>query len=276
MLNDYTNALQMRINELIKLTTLNYEQLSTNNNLSSYEYNQQIDEIAELIFRILFYKKQLFRIVNAEEELDHTPTDEEVIKIRHQRLLTDKIMYEEQNSVIDKAIHDIEHQRELSRLINKLENEKFRNQTSIARLNAQLRIFEQKPDLTDGELDIYLQYNKENITFNGVIYIHDTSIDIGTIEYRGPCETKWLGDIGYTINEEYKGNNYAYKALKLISPVIASKGIEKVTITTKKSNIASIKTIEKFGGILTNIIDDEVLSYTCDIKPILEKNHTKR
>lgn len=277
MLNDdYINSLQDRITHLIQLTKTTYEELNTISSPSSYEYNQKIDELAELIFRIMFYKKQLFRIVNAEEELEHMPTREEHTKIRHQRLLTDKAMFEEQISIIDSAIQEIGDDKRFDRLINKLEMEKFHNQTSLAGVKSNLRIFEQKPDLTDGEIDIYLQETEGDITFKGIIYLHNTSIDVGTIEYRGDCETKWLGDIGYTISEPHKGNNYAFKALELISPVIASKGVEKVTITVKKHNIASIKTIEKFGGILTNTIDDDVLSYTCEIKPILENKITKR
>ena len=33
--------------------------------------------------------------------------------------------------------------------------EKLHNQTSLASINSNLRVFENKPDLTDGEIDIY-------------------------------------------------------------------------------------------------------------------------
>jgi predicted acetyltransferase len=275
-MNDYATSVQDRITQLIQLTKNTYERITSNDTLSPYEFNKELDELSELIIRILFYKKQLFRIVNAEEELDHIPTREEYNKIRLQRLLNDKAMYEEQNEIIDKAIKDIGENKKMQRLVNNLEMEKFHNQTSLGAIMSKLRVYEQKPDLTDGEIDIYLNNTEGEISFRGIIYLHNTSTEIGQIDYRGPCESKWLGDIGYTINTDYRGNNYAYKALELISPLIASKGIEKVTITTHEGNIASVKTIEKFGGVLTDTVHGDVLSYTCYIKQISKNNKTKR
>jgi hypothetical protein len=269
--DDYIDSLQDRIAQLIQLTKNTYEKICSSD-LAFYEYNQLVDELAELIFRIMFYKKQLFRIVNFEDNVDYIPTREEYTKIRYQRLLNDKAMLEEQISIVEQAIKDIDGNKKMDRLVNKLEMEKFRNQTSLGGINSNLRVFELKPDLTDGEIDIYLVDNKGDLAFSGVIYLHGTAIEVGQIDYRGPCSDKWLGDIGYTIAEEFRGNNYAFKALKLISSIIASKGIENVTITTYSENIPSVKTIEKFGGVLSGTIRGNVLSYTCEIKPILVKN----
>ena len=88
----YITSLEERIKNLIQLTKNTYERLITNTKLSPYEYKQQEDELTELIIRIMFYKKQLFRIVNSEETLEEFPTREEYAKIRHQRLLNDKAM----------------------------------------------------------------------------------------------------------------------------------------------------------------------------------------
>ena len=273
---DYIESLQQRIAHLIELTKNTYVRLTTDTQISPYEYKKQEDELSELIIRITFYKKQLFRIVNAEENLEEFPTREEYAKIRHQRLLNDKAMFEEQISILDRAIAEIGDNKKLDRLINQLEMEKFRNQTSLGAVMSNLRIYEQKPDLTDGEIDIYLNGNEGDIAFRGIIYLHNTSLEVGVIDYRGPCDSKWLGDIGYTINEEYRGNNYAYKALQLISPVISSKGIDKVTITTYANNAPSVKTIEKFGGVLTDTINNDVLSFTCEIKPVLQQTINKK
>lgn len=266
----YIISLEERITNLITMTKNSYERLNSNTQLSPYEHQKEIDELAELIFRIMFYKKQQFRYVNAEEILYEMPTREEYNKIRHQRLLTDKAMFEEQISIIEKAIAEIGNNRKYERLRNKLEMEKFHIQTSLGNIKSNLRIYDHQPDLTDGEIDIYLNSNEGDIAFQGIIYLHETSIEVGQIDYRGPCDSKWLGDIGYTINPGHRGNNYAYKALELISPVIASKGIERVIITTQKENIASVKTIEKFGGVLTDTIHGDILSYTCEIKPELK------
>ena len=140
--DEYIESLQQRINHLIELTKNTYDRLVTNNDHFSYEYNKQIDELAELIIRILFYKKQVFRITNTEEAPSHQPTKEEQIQLSYKRLLTDKAMYEEQITIIDSTIQEIKDDRKLSRLVNKLEMEKFQNQTSLASINSNLRVFE--------------------------------------------------------------------------------------------------------------------------------------
>lgn len=183
--------------------------------------------------------------------------------------MNDKTMYTEQIDFLNNAITQIDNTRAMERIKEKLECEKFRIQSSLGAVLSNLRIYEQKPDLTDGEIDIYLNSNEGDIAFRGIIYLHDTPLEVGVIDYRGPCDSKWLGDIGYTINEEYRGNNYAYKALELISPVISEKGIDKVTITTYSNNIPSIKTIEKFDGVLKETTLAEVLIYECDLNHIL-------
>lgn len=274
--DNYIVELEKRINKLIESTKIAYTRLQehSSNITSYYEWNIEQDEFVEHIMRILFYKKQLHRLKHAEEELDHHPTDEEYSKIRHNRLLTEKDMYLEQLQLLETAIEQIDSTRALERIINKLEMEKFRIQTSIGSVESNLRVFESKPDLTDGEIDIYI--NEEGNSFRGSIYLHDTGIEIGTIDYRHKCESEWLADIGYTIDPSHRGNNYAYKALKLIEQLIAQKGVELITITVQDKNIASIKTIEKFGGVLTGTVHGDVLRYTCPITPVLEHTTKKQ
>lgn len=274
--DNYIVELEKRINKLIESTKIAYTRLKehSSNITSYYEWNIEQDEFVEHIIRILFYKKQLHRLKHAEEELDHQPTDEEYSKIRHNRLLTEKDMYQEQIQIIEKAIQQIGSGRELERITNKLEMEKFRIQTSIGSVESNLRIFESTPDLTDGEIDIYI--NEEGDSFRGSIYMHGTGIEVGTIDYRHKCTSEWLADIGYTIDPAHRGNNYSYKALKLIEPLIAKKGVEIITITVQDKNIASIKTIEKFGGVLIGTIHGDVLRYSCAIKPILEQSSIKK
>lgn len=274
--DNYIVELEKRINKLIESTKIAYTRLKehSSNITSYYEWNIEQDEFVEHIMRILFYKKQLHRLKHAEEELDHQPTDEEYSKIRHNRLLIEKDMYQEQIQIIEKAIQQIGTGRELERITNKLEMEKFRIQTSIGSVESNLRIFESTPDLTDGEIDIYI--NEEGDSFRGSIYLHGTGIEVGTIDYRHKCTSEWLADIGYTIDPSHRGNNYSYKALKLIEPLIAKKGVEIITITVQDKNIASIKTIEKFGGVLTGTIHGDVLHYSCPITPILEHTSKKQ
>ena len=274
--NNYIIELEKRINKLIESAKITYEKLQekSSNITSYYEWNIEQDDFVEHLMRILFYKKQLYRLKHAEQELDHPPTDEEYSEIRHQRLINDKTMYNEQIDFLNNAIDQIDDTRAMERIKDKLEGEKFRIQTSLGSVNSNLRVYESKPDLTDEEIDIYI--SESNKSFKGIIYLHNTGIEIGDIEYRHQCDSKWLADIGYNISPSYRGNNYAYKALKLIEPLIAQIGVKSVTITVREDNIASIKTIEKFGGVLTEIVHGDVLSYTCEIKPILKKSKIQK
>ena len=52
------------------------------------------------------------------------------------------------------------------------------------------------------------------------------------------------GHIGYTIDEEYRGHNYAYQACLLLKEYVKE---DTLIITCDPNNIASKKTIEKLG-----------------------------
>lgn len=89
------------------------------------------------------------------------------------------------------------------------------------------------------------------------------------------------GHIGYSIRptERRKGyNSYQlYQALKLCNKL----DIKKVLITCNKDNIASSKSIKKFGGILENeVIDptDNILTqrYWINVQDAINKNKPKR
>lgn len=83
---------------------------------------------------------------------------------------------------------------------------------------------------------------------------------VGHIVYRYGTDDqlKYSGHIGYTIDEEFRGRGYAYKALDELLGLIEKK---EVIITCDLDNIASKKTIEKCQVIhkekITGIIDPE-------------------
>lgn len=271
----YIESLKSRISNFIENAKNKYKELrkQSQNMISYYDFNIELDELGNLIEDILYLKKQLARIENAvpyPENPLRSLSDEELSELRHQKLLLDKKVITDQINLLDAAISTLQQDAFMYRLANKLEMEKFRVCSELGKINSELRIYESNPDLTDGEIDIYLKADETKLPFQGTIYLHDTAIEVGVIDYRGPVDSKWLGDIGYTIKEEYRGHNFAYKALNLISQLIASKGIDKVTITTYPTNLPSVRTIEKFGGVLNEGTEDDFLSYTCQIKPVLE------
>ncbi len=82
-------------------------------------------------------------------------------------------------------------------------------------------------------------------------------IVIGKCNLRiGHNEKTYIGgNIGYLIEEEYRGNNYAAKSCDLLFSLAKSHGMENLIITCGPDNIPSYKTCEKCGGELLEIAD---------------------
>ncbi len=84
---------------------------------------------------------------------------------------------------------------------------------------------------------------------------NDANVQVGRIEFRAG-ETEALrcidGHIGYHIDEEYRGNKYAFKACKAIIPFINRHNINSLYLTTDFENIASNKTIRAIGAELSS------------------------
>lgn len=125
---------------------------------------------------------------------------------------------------------------------------------------------------SDEEIDLYLFDYDINLGSRFCkIYLHNKPILVGEINYRGKMKCFPFGNISYCIDKKFQGNNYALKALKLITDKIYEDGIDKVFISAHDDNIPSLKTIEKFGGILIEKIS-HICSYECDLNKIKNLN----
>lgn len=90
------------------------------------------------------------------------------------------------------------------------------------------------------------------------IMLHKSDIAIGHINVRfGNNEKilKYIGHIGYGVDEAYRGNKYSVKACELVRRVLREHGVPKVIITCNPDNFASRKTCEAIGANLLEIID---------------------
>ncbi len=58
------------------------------------------------------------------------------------------------------------------------------------------------------------------------------------------------GQIGYNINEEYRGNGYAGKTCKLVAKLAKLHKMEKLLITNEYRNVSSMRVCEKIGARL--------------------------
>lgn len=68
------------------------------------------------------------------------------------------------------------------------------------------------------------------------------------------------GNIGYGIRPTERKKGYATEMLKLALGICREKGMEKVLITCKSSNVASAKTMAKNGAVFENeVLENDVL-----------------
>lgn len=118
--------------------------------------------------------------------------------------------------------------------------------------------------LTDGEIDLKIEEKIPADKKKGYapayryrITMHDSEDSIGVISIRIGCSESlyYAGNIGYFINEAYRGNNYALKACKIIKDVAIEHEMDRVIITCNPDNIPSRKTCEKAGLELKGIVN---------------------
>lgn len=81
--------------------------------------------------------------------------------------------------------------------------------------------------------------------------------DVGDINLRiGYNEKTYIGgNIGYRIEEPFRGNHYAAKACKLLFELAAKHEMNRLIVTCDPINIASARTIEKIGGEFLEIAE---------------------
>lgn len=116
----------------------------------------------------------------------------------------------------------------------------------------------------EGEVvDIRESYRTdEKSSFDGVptvyynIYKHGERDTIGTIELRLTVDGDmyYYGNIGYKIDKNYRGHNYAYHACKVLFKVAKEEfNMDELIITCSPENIASYKTLKKLDGELIEL-----------------------
>lgn len=78
---------------------------------------------------------------------------------------------------------------------------------------------------------------------------------IGTTDIRHNIDNEFLskygGHIGYAVRPSERNRGYAAQILKMAMAHAKSIGLSRVMLGCYSDNLASIKTIEKYGGVLT-------------------------
>lgn len=104
---------------------------------------------------------------------------------------------------------------------------------------------------SDEILDIYLNNGGIKKGYgNFDVFIHGTSTKIGHVRLNRD-NNKVYGNVGYGLDEEYRGHHFMLQSLDLLKDTMLKMKIVKPIITVEPDNLASVKTIQAFGGILT-------------------------
>lgn len=118
--------------------------------------------------------------------------------------------------------------------------------------------------LSDGEIDLIIEEKSEACEHKGYlpaykyeIRLHNGSNIVGRIDIRigHNKNTYYGGNIGYEVEEAYRGHHYAGKACRLVKQVAKAHGMDKVIITNNPHNLPSRKTCEYIGARLLEIVD---------------------
>lgn len=88
------------------------------------------------------------------------------------------------------------------------------------------------------------------------ITLHDQWQTFGRIDLRiGYNESiYYVGNIGYGIQEAYRGHGYARQACRMLEPLIRRHGMRRVIITCRPDNLPSRKTCEGLGARLVRYL----------------------
>ncbi len=87
------------------------------------------------------------------------------------------------------------------------------------------------------------------------ICLTDSGQPVGKISIRigHNFHSYYNGNIGYEIDEPYRGHHYAAAACRMVLPVAKAHGMDYLDITCNEDNAASYRTIEHLGAKLLEI-----------------------
>ena len=87
------------------------------------------------------------------------------------------------------------------------------------------------------------------------IILKSSNLSVGKISFRigHNYHSYYNGNIGYEIDEEYRGHHYALLACRLVLKAAQYHKMGKIYLTCNYDNAASYKTIEKLGA---NLIEE--------------------
>jgi len=197
--------------------------------------------------------------------------------------LCDKSMYNEVSGATADEIHELivrnKHWHEnnitnfseafppefIENFINTISDEyvNWKIQHEVTYYNSSLCVFEDFIDIplmSDGELRLECIARKPAIPEKkwvpGYVFKNCTNDNcVGELNVRiGYTDSLYYGgQIGYGIDEQYRGHHYAERACRLLVPLLKSHEMGRVLITNNHTNNASKRTCERLGARLIRV-----------------------
>lgn len=119
--------------------------------------------------------------------------------------------------------------------------------------------------LVDDDLELVLErYVPSDPSMTGVPVYHfrmqrvAPGQKLGGIVLRvgtSPYLVRYAGQLGYGVEEEFRGHHYAARACVLLLPLARRHGLDPLWITCDPANWASRRSSELAGGVLDGIVD---------------------
>lgn len=115
-------------------------------------------------------------------------------------------------------------------------------------LREELKFVDFRIIATDYEIDVYDAPYERGVKHYHIAP-HGIPREIGFIKisYGANCIPRF-GNIGYEMDEKYRGNNYTLRALEMLVEEMMAHGLTRPTLAAKPDNLPSVRIIEKFGG----------------------------
>ena len=122
-------------------------------------------------------------------------------------------------------------------------------------------MFYNTDDLKDNEIYLHLrktcdaQPEKEWLPayYFDICLLDGTKVGVCDLRIGHNSNTYIGGNIGYTVDEPYRGHHYAMKACKLMFKLARMHELDYLIITFKADNIPSYRTCELLGGVLLEV-----------------------
>ncbi len=143
---------------------------------------------------------------------------------------------------------------EFTYAITKEQYEGWQEAAQIAQSPCEFHGFMDLPDLTDGELRLVCHKKSPYDPVTKYVPAYFFYMTVGS-EVVGTCDLRVGyvpglyvgGNIGYDVNEAYRGRGYAGRACKLLLPVMRYHKMKIALITNNVTNLSSRRVCEKLG-----------------------------